>query len=95
MSLPLLELPSTGFLTYITIMSSTYSTLPNKPSIPLGPFTVNIPQEDLDELKVILKHTRIPKETFENSHTHPEDYGVTREWFIQAREKWLDFDWSV
>jgi len=76
-------------------MSNPYATLPHKASIQVDPFTVNIPQQDLDELKVILKHTRIPKETFENSHTHPEDYGVTREWFIQAREKWLDFDWYV
>lgn len=76
-------------------MSNPYATLRNNPSIQVDPFTVNIPQQDLDELKVILKHTRTPKETFENSHTHPEDYGVTREWFIQAREKWLDFDWYV
>jgi microsomal epoxide hydrolase len=76
-------------------MPNPYSTLPNKPTIQVDPFKVNIPQEDLDDLKVILKHTRIPKETFENSQSHPEDYGVTREWFIQAREKWLDFDWCV
>jgi hypothetical protein len=74
-------------------MSDPYSRLPSKPSIQVNPFTTSIPQEDLDDLKVILKHTRIPKETFENSKPHPEDYGVTREWFIKSREAWLDFDW--
>jgi len=74
-------------------MSDSYSNFPHKPTIQVDPFTVSIPQSDLDDLKVILKHTRIPKETFENSQTHPEDYGVTREWFIKAREAWLEFDW--
>ena len=74
-------------------MSESYSNLPHKPTIQVDPFTVSIPQSDLDDLKVILKHTRIPKETFENSQTHPEDYGVTREWFIKAREAWLELDW--
>jgi len=76
-------------------MSESYSTLPNQTSIQVDPFVVDIPQKDLDDLKIILTHTRIPKETFENSQTHPEDYGVTREWFIEAREKWLEFDWLV
>jgi len=74
-------------------MSDSYSNFPHKPTIQVDPFTVSIPQSDLDDLKVILKHTRIPKETFENSQTHREDYGVTREWFIKAREAWLEFDW--
>ena len=76
-------------------MSKPYTTLPNKPTIEVKPFEVSIPQKDLDDLKVILKHTRIPKETFENSKSHPEDYGVSREWFIKSREAWMDFDWYV
>lgn len=74
-------------------MSKQYSTLPNKLSIEVKPFELAIPQKDLDDLQVILKYTRIPKETFENSQSHPEDYGVSREWFIKAREAWMEFDW--
>jgi len=76
-------------------MSKPYTKLPNKPTIEVKPFEVSIPQKDLDDLKVILKHTRIPKETFENSKSNPEDYGVSREWFIKAREAWMGFDWYV
>jgi hypothetical protein len=76
-------------------MSKPYSTLPHKTSIQVEPFTVSIPQNDLDDLQALLKLTRIPKETFENSKPHPEDYGVTREWFIKAREAWMAFDWYV
>jgi microsomal epoxide hydrolase len=75
------------------MLTSTYATLPNKPSIKVEPYTVSIPDQEIEDLKVILKHTRIPKETFENKCTHTEDYGVTRGWFIQARDAWLEFDW--
>jgi microsomal epoxide hydrolase len=76
-------------------MTDSYANLPNQPSINVQPYTVSIPKEDLDDLKTLLKHTRIPGKTFENSQSHPEDYGVTRDWFIEAREKWMEFDWHV
>jgi microsomal epoxide hydrolase len=76
-------------------MSKPYTKLPNEPTIEVKPFEISIPQKDLDDLKVILEHTRIPKETFENSKSLPEGYGVGREWFIKAREAWMAFDWYV
>jgi microsomal epoxide hydrolase len=76
-------------------MTDSYSNLPSSPSIEVKPIEVSIPQKDIDDLRTILKCTRIPGKTFENSRTHPEDYGVSREWFIEARGKWLDFDWYV
>lgn len=76
-------------------MSSTYSNLPKKPSIKIEPYTVSVPDQDIQDLKTLLKHTRIPNETFENKKVHKEDYGITRDWFIEARDAWLQFDWYV
>lgn len=74
-------------------MTSPYAALPNEPRIKVEPYTLAIPDQDIDDLKTILKHTRIPKETFENKRTHPENLGITRGWFIEARDAWLQFDW--
>lgn len=75
--------------------ASAYSELPHEPSFKVEPYTVNVPESELDALKALLTHTRIPKETFENSGNAKEDYGVTREWFMEARDAWLKFDWFV
>lgn len=75
------------------LIMSAYSTLPFTPSVPVEPYKVDIPQSDVDDLKALLKLTRVPKETFENSRKHEEDYGITREWFQTARQAWMEFDW--
>lgn len=57
------------------------------------PFTVSIPQSELDELKQLIKAGRLPPATFEG--TDPK-YGVTTEWMKTAKETWInDFDWST
>jgi len=45
----------------------TYDTFPNKATISLEPFTINTPKAELDDLKALLKLTRVPKSTFESS----------------------------
>lgn len=76
-------------------MTDSYASLPYETRIEVKPYKASVPQQDLEDLKAILKLTRIPGKTFENSQPHREDYGVTRDWFIDARDKWLGFDWYV
>ncbi|WWD20963.1 hypothetical protein CI109_105441 [Kwoniella shandongensis] len=73
-----------------------YSTPPNKPSIPVEPFEISIPEKDITELKELIKLSRIPKETYENTHAEPRDgFGVSRDWLIKTKDEWLKFDWSA
>ncbi|KAK8843497.1 hypothetical protein IAR55_007157 [Kwoniella newhampshirensis] len=70
-----------------------YSTLPHKPTVPLEPFRIAIPEEDVMELKELLKLSRISKETYENTHAEARDgFGVSRDWLIKTKEEWLKFD---
>ncbi|KIR97104.1 hypothetical protein L804_05766, partial [Cryptococcus deuterogattii 2001/935-1] len=43
-----------------------YSDLPHKPTIPVEPFKLSIPDEDIKVPHILLKSTRIAKESYEN-----------------------------
>ncbi|KAM0747410.1 alpha/beta-hydrolase [Meredithblackwellia eburnea MCA 4105] len=62
-------------------------------TIKVSPFKIEITNEKLDELKLAVKHSKIAKQVYDNSgNTY---YGVTRDWIIKARDRWLDgFDWK-
>lgn len=77
-----------------THITMTYDTFPSKVTISLEPFTINTPKAELDDLKALLKLTRVPKSTFENTQTKPH-FGVNRDWVIEARRTWTEeFDWQ-
>lgn len=70
-----------------------YSDLPFKPSIPLRPFKVDIPQAEVDDLKSRLKNTRPFKRTYENARDD-EYFGVNMRWMEKALQVWTDeYDW--
>lgn len=71
---------------------------PGKVTIPLNPFKIAIPDTDIEELHTLLRLGRITRGLFENKGSASDvltarDYGVRREWLIEAREEWLKFDW--
>lgn len=69
-----------------------FSTPPQKATLPLKSFTINTPQSDLDDLKTFLRLTRVPKETYENTQTE-DNLGITRRWFEDSKKAWEGFDW--
>ena len=69
-----------------------FSTLPNVADSAIQPFTIETSQEILDELKVLIKSSRIAVPTFENSLKDGR-YGVDREWMQTIKDKWSIFDW--
>lgn len=70
-----------------------YAQLPFKASIPVEPFKIQIPDKDLDELKTLLKLSRVSKPTFENQKGN-EKLGVSREWLQETKQYWeTQYDW--
>ncbi|WVW79125.1 hypothetical protein I302_101090 [Kwoniella bestiolae CBS 10118] len=71
-----------------------YSTPPFSPTISLEPFTLSIPDNDLDELKTLIRLSRLPKKTYENTHAEEKGFGVGREWLEGTKKYWLEgYDW--
>ncbi|EPE31760.1 alpha/beta-Hydrolase [Glarea lozoyensis ATCC 20868] len=55
-------------------------------------FKVAIPQNEIDDMIKLLKLSKLPPETYETS-MESRQYGVTRDWMIDAKKKWESFDW--
>ncbi|WVQ94796.1 hypothetical protein IAU59_001879 [Kwoniella sp. CBS 9459] len=71
-----------------------YNSLPFEPTLKIEPFTLNVPDKDIDELKTLLKLSRLPKETYENIDAEKKGFGVSRKWLDETRKYWLDgYDW--
>jgi microsomal epoxide hydrolase len=70
-----------------------YSHLPHTPKIPVEPFKINHPQSELDDLRTLLKLTRIPKKTYESVSPPASKFGTSHEWISSAKGAWGEFDW--
>ncbi|CAF1134184.1 unnamed protein product, partial [Didymodactylos carnosus] len=74
-------------------MSVPFTNLPRSATIQLIPFKVSIPQSTLDELKSLVRLSKLAPPTYEGSQ-EDRKYGVTSKWVREAKEKWeKDFDW--
>lgn len=77
------------------IMSSPYGDLPTLAASTIKPFTVRLPAADLEELRTLLKSSRIGPPTYE-SGLQDRKYGITHDWLVDAKDQWLNnFDWQV
>ena len=72
---------------------SDYSKFPHTPSIPVKPFRAHCSDEILTDLKSRLQNSLPPRKTYEN--TTNTNFGITREWLVDAIEQWKTFDWQV
>ncbi|OXH21695.1 microsomal epoxide hydrolase [Cryptococcus neoformans] len=70
-----------------------YSDLPNKPTIPVEPFKLSVPDEDINELRTLLKSNRIAKESYENVSAEENKFGITRKWLVNMKDEWIKLDW--
>ncbi|KAK1139968.1 hypothetical protein N8T08_010964 [Aspergillus melleus] len=76
-------------------MSAPYSKLPPAASISPAPFTVSIPQQQLEELQNLVRLSKIAPPTYENVQADGR-FGVTSDWLTTMKQKWLgDFDWRA
>lgn len=70
-----------------------YSDLPHKPTIPVELFKLSIPDEDIKALHILLKSTRIAKESYENVSAEKNKFGITRKWLVDMKDEWIKLDW--
>ena len=75
--------------------SKAFSTLPSSVSSSIKPFTISVPQVDLQHLKDLLKLTPLPSESYENSEPGSDrQYGLRRDWLASAKSYWEnEFSW--
>lgn len=79
-----------------TVMATKrFGKLPEGASKSIQPFTIDFPQSDLDDLKTLLKLSRVAGPVHENSLPGEDRHlGVRREWLIKAKKHWeTSFDW--
>jgi len=72
-----------------------FTKFPSDPSATIHPepFKVAIPDSALDELKLLLKHSKLAPQTYESSQ-EDRKYGITSQWIKEAKETWEHgFDW--
>ena len=70
-----------------------YDVFPNNPSVNLGSFTVNIPDEDVKNLDQLVHLSRLGPYTYENQQ-QDQRFGVSYKWMQEAKTYWeTKFDW--
>ena len=73
-------------------MALPFSQVPSGAKVPPSPFQVHVPDEQIEELQLLIKLSKIAPPTFE-SQQQDRKYGITTEWLTVAREAWKTFDW--
>ncbi|KAL4251319.1 peptidase S33 family protein [Abortiporus biennis] len=57
------------------------------------PFTVNIPNEEVERMRRLIQDTRLPEEPFVPEASW--DFGVDLKWLKEMKDKWVnEFDWK-
>lgn len=73
-----------------------YDNVPSRASVKVDKFELSIPDEQISDLKTLLRLSPLAPETYENLHTDDGKFGVSYEWMKKAKEHWLNkYDWSV
>ncbi|KAL4818094.1 Alpha/Beta hydrolase protein [Aspergillus spinulosporus] len=76
-------------------MTALFTKLPSTATITPSSFRVAIPDEQLSDLKTLLRLSRTAPQTYENLQ-EDRRYGVTHEWMSTMKEEWLNnFDWRA
>lgn len=73
-------------------MTTSYATVPAKALKQPEPFKIEIPEKEVQELKQLLKLSRLPKPTYESLQEDGR-YGVSHKWISEAKREWEGFDW--
>lgn len=60
----------------------------------LCPFEINIPDNAVEELRTLIRCSKIAGPTYETS-VEGGVFGVSRQWLLYAKSKWEDFSWFV
>lgn len=69
-----------------------YAQIPAKALKKPEPFKAAIPDEEIDNLKQLLKLSRLPKPTYESLREDGK-FGLSHKWMSEAKRRWEGFDW--
>lgn len=72
---------------------SDFSTIPKGAKSQPKPFKAEIPDSAIEELKTLLKYSKIGPKTYENLQEDGR-FGVKHSWLTEAKAKWEQYDWS-
>lgn len=79
---------------------ASYATLPpGADTSAIKPFKVAIPEETLQDMKTLIKLSKVAVPSYENTHSGEDadhHYGIDREWVVKAKGVWEgEYDWLV
>lgn len=76
------------------IMSANTTNFPPGATLQPSPFKINIPESSIEELKTLLRLSRLPPKTYENqSASELGEFGVGMKWIKSTKEEWEKWDW--
>jgi len=76
---------------------SDYSKTPSNATLKPEPFKVHFDDQQLQDMKQLVKLSPLGPRTYENQQNTPDRrFGVNIDWMQKAKEYWQNgFDWSV
>lgn len=63
-------------------------------TIPITPFKVSHSEQEISDLKTLLRLSPLSVDTYENQPSHDHKYGPSKEWMLDMISSWQDFDWA-
>jgi microsomal epoxide hydrolase len=69
-----------------------YAQIPAKALKKPEPFTIEIPEKQIGDLKQLLKLSKLPKPTYESLQEDGR-YGLSHKWMTEAKKGWEHFNW--
>lgn len=75
-----------------------FSSLPATTKQHPTPFEVHVSDQELEDLKTLIRLSPVAKETYETQDPEGDNwnFGVPRTWMLKAKQIWMnDFDWYV
>jgi microsomal epoxide hydrolase len=74
---------------------ASFDTIPKAAKSQPSPYRVYVSGDLVEQLKQLLKLSRVGPATYENLHAEPSKgtFGLTREWLANAKKEWEIFDW--
>jgi microsomal epoxide hydrolase len=75
-------------------MADSFAQIPSGALIQPKLFKVSIDDEKVDELKLLIKLSKIAPPTYESTQKE-KNFGITHQWLTDAKAAWMKFDWYV
>lgn len=73
-----------------------YSTVPKSATLKVQPFELRVSDEYLEQFRLLIKHSRLAPQTYENVQPETITFGVTHQWMKETKQYWeSQYDWRA